>query len=183
MSEEEKLIFAVSTGKPFQNERAATIQKSRLLKENPPIHTKVIGVEGGFALKRLYVKRPVRVPMGSRNVLKFQDIPGYELRVFNDDPRDMGQRLRDAEAAGWEYVYDNKKLEDDRAGQTSPMGSAVTKPVGGGKMGVLMKKKKEWFDEDEQLKQEKITENEQGLVAAADVDGKYGKIKIGKKPY
>ena len=183
MSEDEKLIFAQSTGLPFKTEKAAAVQKSRLLKEAPPVHTKVVAVEGGFALKRLYVKRPGRVPMGKRRVLRFDPIPGYELRVFNDDPKDLGQRLRDAEAAGWEYVIDEKELEDERAGKTSPMGSAVTKPVGAGKTGVLMKKKKEWFDEDERAKQEKNTEQENGLVAAAGVEGKYGEIKIGTKPY
>lgn len=183
--EEEKLIFAISTGKPFQNEKAATIQRTKLLRENPPVHTKVIAVEGGFALKRLYQKRPTRIPMGKRRILSFDPIPGYELRVFNDKPDNMGQRLRDAEAAGYEYVIDPRKesqLEDERAGKTSPMGSAVTKPVGGGVTGVLMKKKKEWVEEDEQLKQDKIDQQEAELKSAAGVDGRYGSIKIGNKP-
>lgn len=178
---EEKLIF---TGKntPFQTEKAATIQKTRLLNGDPPIKTKVVAVDGGWALQKLFVKSKKRIPMGKRAVLRFENQdPNYRYRVFNDKPEMMGQRLRDAENAGWEYVKDMRELEDNRVGKTSAMGSTVTKPVGGGVTGVLMRKKKEWFEEDQAAKQQEVDEREAGLVRDADVDGRYGSIRLQAK--
>jgi hypothetical protein len=178
---DDKLIF---TGKntPFQTEKAATIQKTRLLNGDPPIKTKVVAVDGGWALQKLFVKSKKRIPLGKRAVLRFgEKDPNYVYRVFNDKPEMMGQRLRDAENAGWEYVRDNKGLEDERAGKTTPMGSTVTKPVGQGTTGVLMKKKKEWYEEDQAEKMAKIDEQEAGLIRDADVDGRYGSIRMKAK--
>ena len=176
-----KLILK-SDDTPFETEKAAKIRCSTL-KTHHNIKSKVVEVDGGYACLRLYAKTPKRVPLGRRNVLTFPEIPGYEIRVFNDDPKDMGQRIAAAEAAGWEIVYSEKQLGDNIAGQASSMGSKVSKPVGNGATGILMKKRKDWYEEDTQLKQDEITDKERELVAARAVEGKYGKIKVGKRPY
>lgn len=172
------LIFK-GDGKPFANEHAAKIQAKRILNKDK-IRTKVIAMPdgSGFALKRLYEKRKKRVPMGRRNVLTYPQIPGYVTRVFNDDPKDMGQRLAAAEDAGWEYVRSEVDFGDRYAGKPTSTGSTVNRPVGHGTTGVLMKKKIEWHEEDEQAKQDDIDAKENQLVAQADVDGRYGKVDL-----
>lgn len=177
MYEDGDLIFR-SDGQPFKDEKAARIQGKRIL-NNEKMKTKPVAVDGGWALKKLHQKRPKRTPMNKRNVLRFKQVPGYHLRVFNDKPEDQGQRIEDAKNAGWEPVISDNELGDNYAGRASKMGSAVTKPVGSGMTGVLMKKKQEWFDEDEQAKQDLIDAKEQELVAAKAVGGKYGKIEVG----
>lgn len=177
MSDNEKIIFT-GNGMPFQTEKAATIQKTRLLNQPVPVQTKVIAVEGGFALKRLFVKAKKRVPFGSRNVLKFDNIPGYEIRVFNDKPEDLGSNIEDAKRAGWEVVTSDDELEDNRAGKTSKMGSAVTKPVGHGVTGVLMKKMKTWYDEDDAEQQARIDLKEKQIQEQTGVRNSYGEIRI-----
>ena len=176
------LIFRSSDGMPFKDEKAATIQQTRLLNKDK-VKTKVVAVEGGFALKKMFEKRPKRIPLGKRNVLTFPDIPGYKLRVVNDKKEDMGQRIRDFENAGWQVVRSNEILGDNYAGRASSESDVVKRPVGGDTVGVLMKKKQEWFKEDQQEKQKKVDEAEERLVAGASVEGRYGKIKIGDKPY
>jgi len=173
---EGELIFK-SDGMPFANEKAATIQATRMLRSDN-VRTKVVAVEGGFALRRLFIKSSKRIPPGKRNVLTFPPIPGYKLRVVNDKPEDMARRIKQMQDAGWEIVQSSERLGDEVAGAASPLGSAVTKPVGKGTTGVLMKKKIEWYEEDEELKMAQIDENERGLVHQAEVDGRYGKVEI-----
>lgn len=156
-----------SDGAPFTDMRGAAGQKAHYEKSQG-ILTEVVELEqGGYALKVLSRRRPGRTPLGQRNVLTFKNQdPKYTLRVVND----KDGRIEMFQEAGWEIVHDKEKLGDEAAGNTRIPGTAVTKPVGGGVTGVLMRKRRDWFEEDEQVKQDQISEAEAGLIRQAQVD-------------
>lgn len=98
-----------------------------------------------------------RVPFGAhRTKLQVEDsIPGYVLRWFND--RDG--RLERAQEGGYEFV---QKDEVPRLGQgqihqdNTDINSKVSKVVSRGEPVIrayLMKIKKAWYDEDQQVKE------------------------------
>lgn len=122
--------------------------------------------------------RPKRISLNQqRNTLTFDNRDtNYVYRVFND----VDNRLQKAEIAGYEYVRDDEQLGDPTADSASPLTSVVSKPVGGGKTGVLMRIKKEWYQEDQKEKQRSLDELESSLLKKADEDGHYGKLKISR---
>ena len=63
-----------------------------------------------------------------------------------------------------------KKVGDEYVGNTRLPGGAVTKPGGHGVTMVLMKKRKEWFDEDYSEKMSDIDRVEKGLIKRAQLD-------------
>lgn len=122
--------------------------------------------------------RPNRISIDKqRNTLTFDNRDAdYVYRVFND----VDNRLKKAEIAGYEYVRDTEQLGDPTADSSTPLTSVVSKPVGGGKTGVLMRIKKEWYAEDQREKQRNIDKVEASLHQKAKEDGHYGSIKINK---
>lgn len=116
-----------------------------------------------------------RVPLGQRNPLKFREIPGYVLRVINDNGLDT--RVQDALAAGYAPVTEAELLgisevqTDGDVGRASPLSSSVRRPVGKGVTGILMKIKKEWYDEDQAKKQAKDDAIQKGIVDTRRVGG------------
>jgi hypothetical protein len=75
--------------------------------------------------------------------------PGYEYRIVND----TGDRVEQFKAAGYEVVSaKDVTVGDRRVNAASAEGSAATVSVGGGTKGVVMRIKKEWYDEDQQRK-------------------------------
>ena len=122
--------------------------------------------------------RPIRRSMAEqRNSLTFEgQDENYVYRVFND----TDDRLQKAETAGYEYVKSEQQLGDPTVDSTSTVGTVVSKPVGGGKTGVLMRIKREWYDEDQKAKLRKTQETEAALGNKANEDGHYGGISIRK---
>jgi hypothetical protein len=106
-----------------------------------------------------------------RNSLTFdgQD-PNYVYRVFND----VDGRLQKAEIAGYEYVRSDEQLGDPTVDSAKTQGTVVTKPVGSGRTGVLMRIKRDWYDEDQQAKLRKVQETENSLTNKTREDGHYG---------
>lgn len=123
--------------------------------------------------------RPDRVSFAKqRNTLTFGNRDDdYVYRVFND----VDGRLQKAETAGYEYVREDAPLGDPTADGSTALGSVVSKPVGGGKNGVLMRIKREWYEEDQKEKQRSIDETESVLHQKAVEDGHYGKLKINRQ--
>lgn len=112
-------------------------------------------------------KRPVRgeekkrVPLGQRNVLSFNNMdPGFQYRVIND----VDDRLERAVNAGYEFVEGDAKIGDEMAGDPEQMDSRVTKHVGNGTTGYLMRIKKEWYKEDQIEKQKEVDERVKSLT-------------------
>lgn len=102
-------------------------------------------------------KRPTRTPLGARNRLTFKGLdPAFNYRVIND----QDDRLARAQEAGYEFVESSEKLGDPRVAEASAIGSAVSKPVGGGVTGYLMRIPKEFYDEDQAAKEARIKETE-----------------------
>ena len=98
-----------------------------------------------------------RVPFGgNRQKLQVEPIKGYVLRWFND----VDGRVERALDAGYEFAT---KEEAEGVGngelhqENTDLGSRVSKVVSRGTdkvvRAVLMKIKQEWYDEDQQLKE------------------------------
>jgi len=101
-----------------------------------------------------------RTPLGQRNRLSFGNLdPDFVYRVVND----KDSRLKDAQAAGYEFVVSDEKLGDIRVAEGSSMDSRVAKPVGGGVTGYLMRIPKEFYDEDQTAKYDKINKSEEAM--------------------
>lgn len=124
--------------------------------------------------------RKPRVPLGTRNVLQYPQRPGYVRRVVNDVD-DRVQRFKDA---GYEIVHGDETGGDPMAGAASKIGSAVSKPVGGGRAGVLMEIPEEYYREDQAAKQAEIDKVESSMKRksrpdqAEDQLGQYGNVSI-----
>jgi len=126
--------------------------------------------------------------VGAQNKLTFREITGYKCRVVNDV--EQGQRIEMFKKAGYEVVTSDELLGDPQAGVAGSIGSEVSKPVGFGTRGVLMKIKQEWYDEDQARKAAIIDEKEKGLLRELEKKGlttKLGSqqlegVSFGKKP-
>lgn len=104
-----------------------------------------------------------RTPMGQRDKLTVPEHikeRGYKYRFFNDEDG----RIQSAIDAGWAIVEEKTQVGDADASQASQFGSAVSKPVGGGKRGILMRIRDEWYKEDQSAKEARIKDNIQGLM-------------------
>lgn len=119
--------------------------------------------------------RPQRVPVGTRNVLKVQGKdPAYEYRFINDS----GDRVAEFLDAG--YVIESAdavRVGDKRTGKATPEGSLAQYSVGQGQKALLVKIKKEWYDEDQAKKQQRVAEQERATKDKA-LDGTYGKLEL-----
>ena len=114
--------------------------------------------------------RPKRVPLGQRNRLSFgnQD-PNFVYRVIND----QDERLQQAQEAGYEFVVSDAPLGDKRAAEGGKIDSRVSKPVGNGVRGFLMRIPKEYYEEDQNAKMAKVDDMEKALKPDAR-KGEYG---------
>lgn len=122
--------------------------------------------------------RPTRTPVGRRNILSVKgQEPGYVYRIINDED----DRVEMFKEAGWEVVLNSDvSVGDKRVTQTSAVGSAATMSVGGGKKGVVVRIKQEWYDEDQKAKQRQIDELEGTLRRDAENGADYGKFSINR---
>jgi hypothetical protein len=104
--------------------------------------------------------RPKRTPLGQRNRLSFgkQD-PNFVYRVIND----QDERLQQAQEAGYDFVVSDEPLGDKRAAEGGKIDSRVSKPVGNGIRGFLMRIPKEFYEEDQAAKMGKIEVMEKAL--------------------
>ena len=111
-----------------------------------------------------------RTPLGARNRLTFKRLdPNYVYRVIND----TDDRLARAQEAGYEFVQSKESLGDTKAAEATKVGSNVSKPVGAGTTGFLMRIPKEYHAEDQQTKQDSIAESEKAMKPDTNQD-QYG---------
>lgn len=100
---------------------------------------------------------------------------GYEYYIAND----LDNRIEVMQEAGWEVVTDaGVKIGDRRMGTTSAEGSAKTVSVGGGVTGVLMRIKREWYEEDQARKQAEAKSQVQDTLHDAKSKSDYGTVKL-----
>ena len=104
----------------------------------------------------------------------------FEYRVFNDDPLKQG-RIQMAKEAGWEVVTGENDLGVSTADTAGRLGSGVTRPVGNGVTGVLMRKPRDWYEEDQNEKQKLVDETEAVIRRNMNEGNKYGKLDVTRK--
>lgn len=118
--------------------------------------------------------RVKRTPITGRNVLTVggKD-PNYHYRIVNDD----GDRVQMFIDAGYELVEAaDIQVGDKRIGTTSSEGSKAQVSVGSGQKAYVMRIRNEWYKEDQDMKQQKVTELEASTKQKA-LDGTYGQIE------
>lgn len=121
--------------------------------------------------------RTRRTPVGQRNVLTVRGKdPAYEYRIVNDE----GDRVARFEDAGYEVVKASEvEIGDRRIQRASPEGSVAQASVGGGMKAVVMRIKKEWYEEDQAAKLKQVAELESTTKSDA-LKGRYGKFDINR---
>ncbi len=104
--------------------------------------------------------RPQRTPLGQRNRLTWKDKdPNFVYRWINN----QDARIAEAKEAGYEFVVSDEQGGDKRAAEASKMGAKVSKSVGGGMTGFLMRIPKEYYEEDQAAKAGKVNDLEKSL--------------------
>lgn len=133
--------------------------------------------------EQLNEARPNRVPIHEqhRNRLTITDKdPNYVYRVVND----IDNRVEQFKLAGYEIVEKTHKVGD--VDSNNSVGSGTRMNVGSGRVGVLMRIKREFYEADQKAKQDEITRNENLLIRKkrkndeADSDGNYGEVSISR---
>lgn len=121
--------------------------------------------------------RETRVPVsGNRNILT---VDGKEEGFMYRWVKDIGNRIKRFERAGYEVVKHDVTVGDARAAVASEPGAAVT--AFGNKEGeklVLMRIRQEYYDEDQAAKMAEIDAIEAAM--GKNVEGSYGDIKISR---
>lgn len=123
--------------------------------------------------------RPKREPVGLRNRLKVHnEDPNYVYRWVVDYDG-TGDRIEQFKEAGYEVCPKGlHKVGDNRVSIPTAEGSSEVLSVGGGQKAVLMRQPKEYYDEDQKAKAERVKNSEEALKKP-NLDGSYGnKITI-----
>lgn len=131
--------------------------------------------------KENLVKTPTtrvrRSPVEGRNRLKIRGLdPNYEYRVVND----VDDRVAHLLDRGYEFELDpDIRVGDSYIDENSRLGKVRMISVGGGIKAVLMRIRKDWYEEDQLSKQEYVRKTE--LAMRPNPDGQYGKIEVTRK--
>ena len=121
--------------------------------------------------------RVSRAPLGQRNRLSVRDQePGFVYRIVND----VDDRIHLMQEQGYEIVS-NTKVGDKRVDLPSSAGSASVISVGQGVKAVVMRQRKEFYDEDQLAKAQLVDSTEQTLHQDARKASDYGKFTINQK--
>lgn len=121
--------------------------------------------------------RVKRTPIAGRNRLsvKNQD-PNFVYRIVNN----VDDRIDVFKENGWEPVLAKEtQVGDKRVEGTAPSGSVAEISVGQGTKAVVMKIKREWYDEDQAVKASQIDAIEQTMKEDA-LRGNYGKLDLSR---
>ena len=113
--------------------------------------------------KSAQVSRVRRSPIGKRNRLSVENQdPNFAYRIVND----ADGRVQDLIDQDYEIVPDSK-VGDKRVDSPSGLGSAKLISVGQGMKAVVMRKRRDWYDQDQAEKQKQIMELEASMNEAA----------------
>lgn len=120
-----------------------------------------------------------RSPLARKNVLTVSGKePGFQYRVVNDTE----DRVTELQEQGYEVVSaSNVQVGDKRVSKASPEGSVMSMSVGGGKRGVVMRIREDFYAEDQKAKQDYVAETERATKQDALSSGDYGKVEISRK--
>jgi hypothetical protein len=124
-------------------------------------------------------KRVTRKPLHQRgpHTISGEKDPNFQYCFVND----IGSRIHQMKEAGYEFVTDDDMVVGKaRVSDPTSQGSAKRVVSKDGTVSFLMRQKKEWFDEDQKAKQDRVDELEQSMKNEAS-QGMYGSIKIDRK--
>lgn len=124
-------------------------------------------------------KARMRVPIGGhREITSVQDTPdGYVDRWVNDVPG----RIEKFKRAGYELV-ESASVGDSFVDGTHDESGVVSRDMGKGVTGYLMRQRKDYYLEDQNEKQKTVDDIEDSLRRDKNEDrndGRYGEVKIG----
>lgn len=121
--------------------------------------------------------RPQRASSTVRNRLTLRNTdPNFVYRIAND----QGDRVEQLKELGYEVVDAGAvRVGDRRVDLGNTIGSAATLALGRGDNGVVMRIRKEWYDEDQKNKQAGVDRSEQTMKEDARKDN-YGKLDISR---
>lgn len=117
--------------------------------------------------------RPRRTPVARRNRLDVQNKePGYMYRIVND----TDDRIPVLQEQGYEIVPDAKvgAVGNRRVDNPSALGSSSSVSVGQGTKAIVMRIRKEYYIEDQAVKQQAVDDMEQTMKSP---NADYGSIK------
>lgn len=125
--------------------------------------------------------RPKRIPLGERGRLVYSPQLLAELKAQDLVPRlitDKPGRIDAALQAGYRFVQSDGQIGEERVADPSNMGGNLTTHVGDGQVGYLMVLPKEFYDEDQKVKQQRVDDSEAAMKAPPakllDREGKKG---------
>ena len=124
-------------------------------------------------------KRVTRKPLHQRgpHTISGEKDPEFQYRFVND----IGSRIHQMKEAGYELVTDDEMVVGEaRLSDPTSQGSAKRVVSKNGDVAYLMRQKKEWFDEDQKAKQDRLDELEKAMKTEAS-QGMYGSIKMERK--
>lgn len=125
-------------------------------------------------------RRVRRTALDGSNRLRVKNKdPNYEYRIVNIT--DQG-RVDDFLERGWVFeTSEEVSVGGSRVDNNSKLGKVHEISVGAGQKAVLMKQRKDWFDEDQEAKQGYVKRTEDAMRQANPNDGTYGKIDVTRK--
>lgn len=101
--------------------------------------------------------------------------PGFQYRFVND----IGSRIENFKAAGYEIVTDNSlAVGDSRVNDPSGLDSTKTVTSNDGTKSYLMRIKDEWYNEDQKAKQASILEQEKAIQTPRSQGADYGSVNL-----
>jgi hypothetical protein len=124
-------------------------------------------------------KRTRRTPInGTRSRLSVRGKdPEYVYRIVND----IDDRIQTFQEMGYEIVIDDTvSVGDKRVANPTKEGSPVKVSVGQGVQAYVMRQKREWFEEDQKLKQAQVDELENSMKRNPDLDHDKGKLTFSR---
>jgi hypothetical protein len=121
--------------------------------------------------------RVTRTSIAVRNKLTVNGKdPNYVYRIVNDDDDRVAQFLD----AGYETVpAKSVKIGDKRVDASGPEGSIAQMSVGGGQKAVVLRIRKDWYEQDQAAKQANVDDLEKATKAQA-LNGNYGKLDLSR---
>ena len=126
----------------------------------------------------------VRVPVsGNRDILTIvgKD-PAFEYRFVLDKSED-GQRIKRFKDAWWVLVdgSDGQHIVgQDTVYKTENVGSIIRVPAGNSQFYYAMRIPKEYYKQDQNLKQTEITDREKAIIETDSDNGQYGNINLSR---
>lgn len=124
-------------------------------------------------------KRVTRKPMHQRGpqTISGEKDKDYEYRFVND----VGSRVHQMQEAGYELVTDDSVVVGDaRVSDPTQLGSAKRVISKDGTVSLLMRQKREYYEEDQAAKQAQNDEIERAMKKEASQVGMYGSIKTSR---